>query len=152
VAFPNRAVVWLGHSGPNNALPLPVPEEKWFSNIRATLADENGEEWDMKFGAATSYAQSGLADLQSGRLPGISRWDFTSFPRRGKKVRLRLYAQNDSGTWDTLLDFKIPNPAPGPYPLWTSAKLPATQQRGDLTISLVQLVTGSKIVPYSFKG
>src|SRR5262249_46966416 len=101
---------------------------------------------------AMFYAQNGLAYPQSGRLPGISRWDFTSFPRRGKKVRLRLYARNDSDAWDTLLDFTIPNPARGPHPVWTGASLPATQQRGDLTISLVQLVTGSKTAPFYLKG
>ena len=151
-AFTNRAVVWLGHSGPTNAFPLPVPEEKWFSDIRATLADGNGEEWEMRVGTAIFHPQSSLANPQGGRLPGISHWAFTSFPRRGKNLRLRLYALNDSHAWDTLLDFTIPNPAPGPYPVWISAKLPATQESGDLAISLMQLVTGSKTVPNYLKG
>jgi hypothetical protein len=152
MAFPNRAVVWLGHSGPTNAFPLPVPEEKWFPDIRATLADETGEEWEMSPSMGIFHPQSGSANLKGPRLPAISHWGFTSFPRRGKKVRLRLYALNDSGTLDSLLDFTIPNPASGPHPLWTSAKLPATHEMGDLTISLVQLVTGSKTVPFYLNG
>jgi hypothetical protein len=42
---------------------------------------------------------------------------------------------------DTLADFTLPNPTPGPYPTWQPAKLPATQKSGDLEVSLVKLVS-----------
>src|SRR5205814_9024653 len=45
VAWPNKAAVWIRHSGGTNASPLPLPEGAWFSDIRAALADETGEEW-----------------------------------------------------------------------------------------------------------
>ena len=47
VLFPDKVVVWLGHRGSTNARPLPIAEGQWFSEIRTTLADEKGEQWDM---------------------------------------------------------------------------------------------------------
>src|SRR6266404_1151523 len=50
VAHPNKAALWIRHFGGSNAAPLPIPEDKWFWDIRATLADEAGEEWEMRPG------------------------------------------------------------------------------------------------------
>jgi len=59
-----------------------------------------------------------------GGLNWVSSWDFTSFPRRGRKLRFRLYAEKHGEDWETLADFLFPNPAPGPYPVWQSVPLP----------------------------
>lgn len=141
-AFPNRMVVWIGHMGPSNAPPLPVPEAKWHSDIRATLANESGEEWEMRTSTASVRSRT------SHGLNGISSWDFTSYPRRGKTLRLRIYARDSSNQWDTLADFTLPNPTPGPYPTWKPADLPDTRKSIDLEVSLVKLVSGIKFLPY----
>jgi hypothetical protein len=78
----------------------------------------------------------------------ITAWDFASFPRRGKKLRFRLYAHADG--WEMLADFKFPNPCPGPYPVWQPSLLPATLKNGDLEVSLVGLVSGIEPCPYVF--
>jgi hypothetical protein len=107
-AFPNRAVLWIGHSGPSNAPPLAIPREKWFYDVRETLADEEGEEWELRPGVAQ------LRPANTQGLNWISWWDFTSFPRRGKTLRFRIYARKSLAQWDTLADFTLPNPAPSP--------------------------------------
>jgi hypothetical protein len=144
VAYPNRAVMWLGHSVPSNGPPLPLPKEKWFSDTRVTLSSENGEEWDQ----STGMRETGPSSIRG--LNWITTWDFASFPRRGKKLRFRLYARNKSNGWDTLADFKFSNPCPGPYPVWKPSPLPATQKNGDLEVSLVGLVSGMEPCPYVF--
>ncbi len=141
-AFPNRAVIWLGHSGPSNGPPFAIPNTAWFSEIRATLADQNGEEWELR---------SGMQSSRSTTIRGINwvtHWDFTSFPRRGRTLRFRLYERNKLDGWDTLADFKLPNPCPGPFPIWNPSSLPATQKSGGLEVALVGLVSGRKALPY----
>jgi hypothetical protein len=59
-----------------------------------------------------------------------------------------LYVRNKPDGWDTLADFKLPNPCPGPYPVWKPSPLPTTQKNGDLEVSLVGLVSGRKVAPY----
>lgn len=135
-AYLNRVVLWLGHRGPTNTPAPPVAQERWFANARATLAAESGEEWEMRPGTAIVRATS------VGEFRAISTWDFTSFPRRGKKLRFRIYTRNEVGGWDRLADFKLRNPAPGRYPRWTPTALPATQAKGDLEVSLRNLIVG----------
>ena len=142
-AFPNKSVVWIGHRGPTNLALLPVPEKDWFKEIRATMADEMGEEWEMRpigLGQARSTNARGLS--------GITAWSFSAFPRRGKTLHFRLYARNTSEAWDTLADFPLANPTPGPHPVWTPSSLPAVQTNGDLVVSLVEFVSGRKSVHY----
>jgi hypothetical protein len=74
----------------------------------------------------------------------ISAWYFPAFPRRGKRLRVRLYSSADVNRWNMLAEFKVPNPTPGPYPIWKPTTLPATVGRGALSVSLVKLVSGSK--------
>jgi len=74
-----------------------------------------------------------------------SGWRFLSFPRRGKHIRFKLYGRGTSSQWDLLADFRAPNPAPGPYPVWKPMTLPATVTRGGLKFTLVKLVSGTKI-------
>ncbi|MCX6901985.1 MAG: sigma-70 family RNA polymerase sigma factor [Verrucomicrobia bacterium] len=55
----------------------------------------------------------------------------TVFPRRGNEVYLRLL---DNG--ELLAEFKIPNPAPGPHPVWTAQPVPVRATDGDLEVAL----------------
>src|SRR5207302_5219763 len=75
-------------------------------------------------------------------------WDFSAFPRRGKRLKFKMYGRNNSDHWDLLAEFKMPNPAPGHYPNWSPMSLPATRQNGDLEVSLVELVSGTKVISY----
>jgi hypothetical protein len=61
------------------------------------------------------------------------------FPRREDGFRLQLRGPPASPP-DAV--FGIDNPAPGPYPVWSSSPLPAKQQLGDLQVTLSGLTTG----------
>src|ERR1043166_5739501 len=133
VARYNNVAIWLRHSGPANARALPINEQQWYTDIRATLADESGEEWEARPGIGRFHA------ISSTNLCGFSVWDFTAFPRRGKRLTFKLYARNrsDWNKWDTVAEFKTPNPARAHYPKWKPMTLPATQNSGDLEVSLM---------------
>jgi hypothetical protein len=142
LAFPNKAVVWIRHRGGTNAPPLPVVEDKTWSDIRATMADEQGEEWEMR------PTLLSVSPLSQNSLDAISAWSFSAFPRRGKALTFRIYARNSSDQWDKVAEFKTRNPTPGPYPVWTPMTLPVTRTNGDLEVSLIELVSGTKTVQW----
>ena len=50
--------------------------------------------------------------------------------------------------WDNVAEFKTRNPTPGPYPVWTPMTLPVTRTNGDLEVSLIELVSGTKTVQW----
>ncbi len=138
VAFPQRAVIWIRHRGGTNAAALPVGEDRMFYDLRATIAAEQGEEWEMR------PTQIIMRSLSPNPLDGITPWNFPAFPRRGKILTFRIYARNSSDQWDTLVEFKMRNPTPGPYPAWKPMTLPVTRTNGDLEVSLVELRSGTK--------
>ncbi|HKS37661.1 MAG TPA: hypothetical protein VJW76_10760 [Verrucomicrobiae bacterium] len=142
LAFPNKAVVWIRHRGGTNAAPLPVEEGKTFYDLRATIADEKGEEWEMR------PTEMPVRTSSQNILNDISRWRFPAFPRRGRVLTFRIYARNSSDQWDTLAEFKMRNPTPGPYPVWQPMTLPATRTSGDLEVSLVELLSGIKTIQW----
>jgi len=138
----NKAVFWVSHRGGTNAWGLGMTREKWFNDVRAEVVDEHGERWEMRPG------QGRFHPIGAKRLIGVSSWKFPSFPRRGRKLKFRIYARNETNGWVLLAEFKAPNPAPGPYPIWKASALPVTKQNGDVEVSLVALVSGSKTIHY----
>jgi len=140
LAFPNKAVVWIRHRGGTNAPPLPVEERKTFYDLRATMADEKGEEWEMR------PSEMPMDSSRRNTLDDISRWTFSAFPRRGKVLTFRIYTRNRSDQWGRLAEFRMRNPTPGPYPLWKPMTLPVTLTNGDLAVSLVELTSGTKAI------
>lgn len=92
--------------------------------LRLVTADELGNEYDpvgQTFGSSPS----------GGRQYWVA--DASVFPRRGKEVHLRVM-DNEK----LIAQFKIPNPAPGPYPSWTPAPLPVSTRNGDLEVTLTE--------------
>ena len=146
LAFPNKAVIWMRHRGGTNAEPLPVAEDKMFHDLRASIADENGEEWEMR------PTPMSMGPSSQNILDSISPWSFPAFPRRGKLLTFRIYTRNRSDQWDTLAEFKVPNPTPGPHPMWKPMTLPVTRTNGDVEVSLVELTSGTKTIHWMPKG
>ena len=140
LAFPNKAVIWMRHRGGTNAAPLPVAEDKMFFDLRATIADENGEEWEMR------PTEISIRPSSQNILDGISPWSFPAFPRRGKVLTFRIYSRNNSDQWDKVAEFKMPNPTPGPHPAWKPIVLPVTRTNGDVEVSLIELTSGTKTI------
>ncbi len=140
VALQNRAVVWIRHWGGTHAPPFFVAQANTFSDVRATMADEVGEEWEMRPNTLD------LRSLSQNVVHCISLWHFSAFPRRGKILKFRIYGRNNSDGWDTLAEFRIPNPTPSRYTVWKSSPLPVTQAKGDMEVSLVELISGTKTI------
>jgi hypothetical protein len=80
-------------------------------------------------------------------LPGtgekVGAFVLPDFPRRGAWLGLRVYGP---GGKVSTADFRVRNPAPGPYPIWHAGSLPQTQREGPLAFSLIHLTTGN--LPY----
>jgi RNA polymerase sigma factor (sigma-70 family) len=92
-------------------------------SLRIVTSDENGNTFDPIINYLAGFASGADRDYWVGEA-GV-------FPRRGKEVRLRLVQDQK-----TLAAFKIPNPAPGPYPTWTPSPLPASTTNDGLEVTL----------------
>jgi RNA polymerase sigma factor (sigma-70 family) len=92
--------------------------------MHVTAADESGNEFDAPGN-----------DCNTERAAGRVHWvaEVEAFPRRGKHVYLRLL--NDG---NLMAEFKIPNPAPGPYPEWKANPLPVRATDRDLEVALAE--------------
>src|SRR5205823_11735552 len=81
------------------------PNEPVSPNIRALAADELGND----------YEPARIRIFVQGADYAVVAWEFTAFPRRGRKVTLRLY---DKGGYHTnrmfLTEWTAPNPDRGP--------------------------------------
>jgi hypothetical protein len=84
-------------------------------------------------GASASGGRLGPPD-PSARMT-TAYFDLSSFPRRRQSIRLRLYGE----ALKRVAEFSIPNPVPGPHPVWTPEPLLITKQDGDLAITLLGL-------------
>lgn len=96
--------------------------------LRIATADELGNEYDPVGQVLVGAEGSDDRQYWAGSVQ--------AFPRRGKEVHLRVL---DNGK--LLADFKIPNPAPGPYPTWTPEPLPVHATNGDLEVMLTEFRT-----------
>ena len=103
VARQNRAVVWIRHRGGTHAPRFTVAFDNTFSDVRATMADEAGEEWGMKPNPLD------LQSLSQNSVHCISTWHFSAFPRRGRNLKFRIYGRNSWNGRDTLAEFRMPN-------------------------------------------
>jgi hypothetical protein len=68
------------------------------------------------------------------------------FPRRGSGMRLRIYGAGGR----PVAEFQVPNPAPGPYPVWNPRPLPQTARDSDLAITLTRFAT--RLMPRFIEG
>lgn len=60
-----------------------------------------------------------------------SVFEASAFPRRGKELRLRLMYDDSA-----LAEFRIPNPCPGPHPVWKAGPIPVAVTNAELEIIL----------------
>jgi len=65
-----------------------------------------------------------------------------AFPRRGRKIYLRIMSWGQRGPQTAKGQFVISNPAGGSFPNWFPDTLPNTQSDGDLNVTLTRLVSG----------
>ncbi len=73
-------------------------------------------------------------------------WKVPVFPRRDKTLRLRVYQDAGMQRWKPVAEFVAPNPARGQYPTWRAESLPATKHADDLEVTLIELLTGVRLL------
>lgn len=108
------------------AFTVRVPKETSGWVGRMVVADEDGNEFDPVGQTAGNFGDD----------PAFEVFDATVFPRRGKKLKLKL--KTDA---ETVAEFVIPNPARGEYPQWKANELPMSANAGDLKVKLVEFVS-----------
>jgi hypothetical protein len=72
----------------------------------------------------------------------VEAWEIGAFPRRGRRVGLRLYTRLPGGDWRPAAEFVAGNPSPGPHPIWQPRPLPITARRGKIALTLTRFRTG----------
>jgi RNA polymerase sigma factor (sigma-70 family) len=101
------------------------PNFRSVESLRIVTGDGNGNIFDPIGNTLTGRA------IEADRQYWVDGADV--FPRRGKEVRLRLVQDQE-----TIAEFKIPNPAPGPYPTWTPSPLPVASTQDGLEVTLAK--------------
>ncbi len=112
----------------------------------AVIVDDHG----CTFHDSTERCVSGPGWSASGRpMPKapagsqyvLARGTFRSFPRRDRRLKLRLFDRQGK----VLAEFTPANPAYQKYPTWTPEALPATRPMGDATVTLVSFNNHSEV-------
>ncbi len=129
-AHPNTLVFWTLRE-----LPRPMTARviaPW--EARGVVFDEAGDEAETAvrvMGAGAFYGP-----------PVVEAWEAGAFPRRGRRVGLRLYTRLPGGEWRPAAQFLAGNPSPGPHPVWPPRPLPITARQGKLAFTLTRFRTG----------
>ena len=112
-SFPNEPVLSAAFSAHDAA---GKPQD---AGTRLAVLDDRGQLFD---GVVNFMGNSGV-------------FEAVAFPRRGRKLALRLMDGEKP-----MAEFRIPNPCPGPHPVWKASAVPASVTNGTLDISLVKFV------------
>ncbi len=73
-----------------------------------------------------------------------------AFPRRERKIYLRIMSNGPSRQQVSKTEFVISNPSRGPFAKWTPDPLPGTQSDGDLDVTLTRLSYGDQGIGFNF--
>jgi hypothetical protein len=119
-------VFWTTRPMPLNALAGP---QDWPSIV----FDEHGCQ-------TKSFTVLNWQDLVSSRM--TEAFGALAYPRRGQTVGLRVGSPVGVGTAPTPAEFRVTNPAPGPYPVWRPEPMPIARRDGEMTFTLTGLTTG----------
>lgn len=98
------------------------------------LVDEHGVEVPARSCSNHNYTRSGQ--------PEALGYAFTTLPRRGSAMTLRLYNRKSDGTRELAASFELSNPVRGKFPEWRPQPMPAVVKRGDLEVSFKRLLVG----------
>lgn len=119
----NSLVLWFTMADGHTGAPL-----DFHSLLVTEVADEHG----------CSSADQSYGSMTSGTDPTIHMATLTQFPRRQPTIRVRLRPRSSSGGEPKMpvAEFDVPNPARGPFPVWTPEALPIARTNGDLVFVL----------------
>jgi hypothetical protein len=106
----------------------------------------------MVYDQANTACASAWAQTQSQIKNGVNVLGFQldAFPRRARKIYLRIMSNGQRGQQVSKEQFVVSNPARGPFPKWTPEPLPDTQSDGDLDATLTRFNYGVR--GFGFNG
>ena len=99
---------------------------------RIHVVDQDGSTFEATWDAITLN--------ESGEI--VQGWRFKAFPRPAKTVRCRFIYKDSSDNYTNAAEVEIPNPAPRSYPTWTPEVMPLKKNDGDLSVTLLDFVSG----------
>jgi hypothetical protein len=102
--------------------------------LHSVACDDRGRELDSGWEAGGL-----LFSLPDG---AEEAWEVPVFPRRGLSVRVRVYEHVPGNRLIPAAEFVVPNPTPGPFPVWKPQPLPITRHAGDLAVTLTRMAAG----------
>lgn len=117
---PGSLVLWMWHR-PENIASWPDYVEACNERGAALLTD-----------SVAGYSQRGSGHRT------LLPWAIDVFPRRGKFITVRPFLGLDLQRHVSFAEFRIPNPDPGPHPVWSAPPLPVTQRQDGLDFSLTR--------------
>jgi hypothetical protein len=124
----NSLVLWFTMADGRSGAPL-----DFHDRLLVELVDEH----------ACTASASTYGSMSAGNNPTIYIATFAQFPRRQSKFRVRLRSRGVPGTASfkddsnkVVAEFELPNPARGPFPVWTPEPLPAARTNGELVFVL----------------
>ena len=119
--------IFTAHEGPGSVASGPM---------RVVVLDREGNSfgWHEGGGSDSGTDQTHLHYHQ------LQSWLVPAFPRRDKTVVVRFLRKQGDGKADVpVMQFRIANPQPGPYPTWPPEPWPATNNAGDLAVTLTDI-------------
>jgi hypothetical protein len=143
------------HNFPSHATPARARgRNQMFDTTNDTLviwiqSEHKAKQWPnyqmMVYDPANTACVSSWSRMNTQIKNGVDIQGFmlNAFPRRGRKIDLRIAVWNNGGGMKLARGrFVISNPARGWFPQWTPEPLPNTQSDGDLDVTLTRLVYG----------
>jgi len=107
------------------------PNPPW---LEMSLVDENGFESPVpSFYSCDTKTPTGATLIDRA---------FTTFPRRGRTIRLRMSERGANWQRVELAEFTFANPVSGPWPEWKPEAFPVVRSDGDLELALTNVITG----------
>jgi len=111
--FPNEPLLSAAFSERDRSGKLRLP------GTRLRISDDEGETFDSVLNSTVG---------------GV--FEVPAFPRRGRELRLELMDGDIS-----LAELEIPNPCPGPHPVWEPRPMPVTATNATLEVTLESFVS-----------
>ncbi len=148
VSFGDQLAVQFGITG-KNAANNPLVKPPFFRQFRCVIHGETGIEYAEEFLPA-----QGIKKLSGGKINTMPQTSISvqtsMFPRDSKWLWFRVEkseTNNPYGPWQTVADFKVPNPAHSANLPWVASPTPITNSVGDVDFVLGEVTVETR--PFS---
>ncbi len=153
----NAVVLWFWRKifpGAPSMTPVQLYNPMTLASERLVAVDEHGLE-------SAILESPNLSRLLTKQLEVLEAWELPDYPRRDRKIKLRIYApwgtnlvtnSRGSARSEPVGRLTISNPFRSHAPIWLPEALPATRRTNGWEISLERVETGVQAPPDLFQG